>query len=99
MVLATTSNILQYVTDSVYYGSFFALISLSLSLLFGVMGLMNFAYGELIMAGAYVMFYTRSLGWLALVVMVIPLVFVLSLVMEAHAFRPDPLARPVRLLH
>ena len=54
----------------IYYGSFFALISLSLSLLFGVMGLMNFAYGELIMAGAYVMFYTRSWGWLAMVVMV-----------------------------
>ena len=58
--------------DSIYYGSFFALISLSLSLLFGVMGLMNFAYGELIMAGAYVMFYTRSWGWLAMVVMVDP---------------------------
>src|ERR1051326_5195650 len=26
--------------------------------------MMNFAYGELIMAGAYVMFYTRSWGWL-----------------------------------
>ena len=51
MLLATASNIAQYATDSIYYGSFFALISLSLSLLFGVMGLMNFAYGELIMAG------------------------------------------------
>jgi len=27
------------------------------------MGLMNFAYGELIMAGAYTMFFTRSWGW------------------------------------
>ena len=63
MLLATASNFAQYATDSIYYGSFCALISLSLSLLFGVMGLMNFAYGELIMAGAYVMYYTRSWGW------------------------------------
>ena len=98
MVLATTSNILQYVTDSVYYGSFFALISLSLSLLFGVMGLMNFAYGELIMAGAYVMYYTRSWGWLAMIAMVIVIVTVLSLLMELIAFRPLRRAEPVVLL-
>ena len=71
MLLATASNFAQYATDSIYYGSFFALISLSLSLLFGVMGLMNFAYGELIMAGAYVMYYTRSWGWLAMIVIII----------------------------
>ena len=35
-------------------------MALSLSLLFGVMGLMNFAYGELIMVGAYTMFYTGA---------------------------------------
>jgi branched-chain amino acid transport system permease protein len=98
MVLATTSNIIQYITDSVYYGSFFALIALSLSLLFGVMGLMNFAYAELIMAGAYVMFYTRSWGWLAMLVMVVVIVTVLSLLMELIAFRPLRRAEPVVLL-
>ena len=30
------------------------------ALLFSVMGLMNFAYGELIMAGGYTMYYTRG---------------------------------------
>jgi branched-chain amino acid transport system permease protein len=98
MLVATTSNIVQYAADSVYYGSFFALISLSLSLLFGVMGLMNFAYGELIMAGAYVMFYTRSWGWLAMIVMTIVIVTVLSLLMELIAFRPLRRAEPVVLL-
>ena len=62
------------------------------------MGLMNFAYGELIMAGAYVMFYTRSWGWLAMVVMVIVIVTVLSLLMELIAFRPLRRAEPVVLL-
>jgi branched-chain amino acid transport system permease protein len=98
MLLATASNFAQYATDSIYYGSFFALISLSLSLLFGVMGLMNFAYGELIMAGAYVMYYTRSWGWLAMIVMTIIIVTVLSLLMELIAFRPLRRAEPVVLL-
>jgi branched-chain amino acid transport system permease protein len=98
MLIATVSNIAQYASDSIYYGSFFALISLSLSLLFGVMGLMNFAYGELIMAGAYVMFYTRSWGWLAMIVMTIIIVTVLSLLMELVAFRPLRRAEPVVLL-
>ena len=44
---------IQYTLDSIAYGSLFALMALWLALLFGVMGLMNFAYGELIMAGAY----------------------------------------------
>jgi branched-chain amino acid transport system permease protein len=98
MLVASVSNILQYATDSIYYGSFFALISLSLSLLFGVMGLMNFAYGELIMAGAYVMFYTRSWGWLAMIVMTVVIVTALSLLMELVAFRPLRRAEPVVLL-
>src|SRR4051794_18487814 len=73
-------------------------MALSLSLLFGVMGLMNFAYGELIMAGAYTMFYTRSWGWGAMVVMTLVVVTVLSLVMELVAFRPVRNASPVTLL-
>src|SRR5437764_12732705 len=98
MLLATASNFAQYATDSIYYGSFFALISLSLSLLFGVMGLMNFAYGELIMAGAYVMFYTRGWGWFAMICMTILIVTILSLLMELIAFRPLRRAEPVVLL-
>ena len=67
IVLASTSTYVQYFIDSVAYGSLFALMALSLSLLFGVMGLMNFAYGELIMIGAYTMFYTERYGWFAMV--------------------------------
>src|SRR3954468_18084578 len=98
MLLATASNLAQYATDSIYYGSFFALISLSLSLLFGVMGLMNFAYGELIMAGAYTMFYTRSWGWGAMIATTVVVVTLLSLAMELVAFRPVRNASPVTLL-
>jgi branched-chain amino acid transport system permease protein len=93
--VATT---IQYILDSIAYGSLFALMALGLSLLFGVMGLMNFAYGELIMAGAYTMFFTRGWGWLGMIAMTIVVVTVLSLLMELVAFRPVRRASPVTLL-
>jgi branched-chain amino acid transport system permease protein len=98
LLIATASIDIQYVVDSIAYGSLFALMALSLSLLFGVMGLMNFAYGELIMAGAYTIYYTEGWGWLAMLVMVVVVVTVLSLLMELIAFRPLRRAAPVTLL-
>jgi branched-chain amino acid transport system permease protein len=92
------ANAIQYILDSIAYGSLFALMALGLSLLFGVMGLMNFAYGELIMAGAYTMFFTRSWGWLGMIVMTVFIVTILSLLMELVAFRPLRRASPVTLL-
>jgi branched-chain amino acid transport system permease protein len=89
---------IQYILDSIAYGSLFALMAMGLALLFGVMGLMNFAYGELIMCGAYTMYFTRSWGWLGMVVMTIAVVTVVSLLMELIAFRPLRRASPVTLL-
>jgi branched-chain amino acid transport system permease protein len=88
----------QYVLDSIAYGSLFALMALSLALLFGVMGLMNFAYGELIMIGAYVMYYTRSWGWVAMALTTVMIVVVAAVLMELVAFRPLRGAAPVTLL-
>ena len=89
---------IQYTLDSLAYGSLFAVMALGLALLFNVMGLMNFAYGELIMAGAYVMFFTRSWGWLGMILMTVLVVTILSLLMELIAFRPVRNASPVVLL-
>jgi branched-chain amino acid transport system permease protein len=50
------------------------------------------------MAGGYTMFYTRSWGWGAMVVMTCVVVTALSLVMEVVAFRPVRRASPVTLL-
>jgi branched-chain amino acid transport system permease protein len=98
VLLASASIDIQYVVDSLAYGSLFALMSLSLALLFGVMGLMNFAYGALIMAGAYTMFYTEGWGWFPMLLMVALVVTALSLLMELLAFRPLRNAEPVTLL-
>jgi branched-chain amino acid transport system permease protein len=98
MIVGGAAIDIQYVLDSIAYGSLFALMALSLALLFGVMGLMNFAYGELIMIGAYVMYYTRDWGWLSMVVMTLLVVTAASVLMELVAFRPLRRAAPVVLL-
>ena len=90
---------IQYTLDAISYGSIFALLAMGLALLFGVMGLMNFAYGELIMAGAYTMYFTRSWGWLGMIVTTIIIVTILSLLMELLAFRmliTTPRTKPPR---
>ncbi|MFN8185722.1 MAG: branched-chain amino acid ABC transporter permease [Gaiellales bacterium] len=89
---------IQYVIDGIAFGSLFALMALGLALLFSVMGLMNFAYGELIMAGGFTMYYTRGYGWVAMVVITVAVVVVLSVLMELIAFRPLRNASPITLL-
>ena len=98
MIVGSSSIIIQYILDSVAYGSLFALMAISLSLLFGVMGLMNFAYGELIMCGAFTMYYTRDWGPVGMILMTIIVVVVMSLLMELFAFRPLRRASPATLL-
>ena len=44
---------LQTVVNASYAASYMALIAVGLVLIFGVMGVINFAHGELYMAGAY----------------------------------------------
>jgi len=89
---------LQVGVDAVSFGALFAVMALGLALLFGVMGLMNFAYGELIMVGGYTMYYTRDFGALPMVVITIAVVVLVAVLMELFAFRPVRHAAPLTLL-
>jgi branched-chain amino acid transport system permease protein len=88
----------QVGVDAVSFGALFAVMALGLALLFGVMRLMNFAYGELIMVGGYTMYYARDLGALPMIVITIAVVVLVSVLMELIAFRPVRHAAPVTLL-
>ena len=89
---------LQVGVDAVSFGALFAVMALGLALLFGVMRLMNFAYGELIMVGGYTMYYTRDFGALPMILITIVVVVLVSVLMELIAFRPVRHAAPVTLL-
>lgn len=82
---------LQTVVNATYAASYMALIAVGLVLIFGVMGVVNFAHGELYMAGAYtvVALYSGA-GFPFFVAVAAGLVFVglLGLLMEFALFRP-----------
>lgn len=83
--------LLQTVVNAVYAASYMSLIAVGLVLIFGVMGVINFAHGELYMAGAYavVALYAGS-GQPFLLAVVAGMLFVglLGLLMERAFFRP-----------
>ena len=49
--------LIQTIVNAAYAASYMALIAVGLVLIFGVMGVINFAHGELYMVGAYAVVY------------------------------------------
>ena len=80
----------QVQVDAVGLGAIYALMAVGIGLVFGVMRLVNFAYGQLIMAGAFALAYASGRGWPVSVgiVLCFAVVLVLSLAMERAVFRP-----------
>ena len=89
---------LQNLIDAIAQGGVFALTALGIALIFGIMGLINFAHGELIMLGAYTIYLLSDLPWPIYISagLIVP-VFV-ALIMERVAFRPVRDASPWTLL-
>jgi branched-chain amino acid transport system permease protein len=58
-------NFLQNLVNALQYGSFYALIALGYSMVYGVLMLFNFAHGDIFMVGAYIGFGVAA-GLLAL---------------------------------
>ena len=78
----------QVVVDSIGLGATYALMAVGIGLVFGVLRLVNFAYGQLVMAGAYTLAYTSDWPVGLSIVACFAVVIALSLVMERAVFRP-----------
>jgi branched-chain amino acid transport system permease protein len=77
--------------NAIYAASYMSLVAVGLVLIFGVMGVINFAHGELFMAGAYVvvaLYAGQELPFLAAVAAGLVFVGMLGLGMERALFRP-----------
>jgi branched-chain amino acid transport system permease protein len=80
----------QVQIDAIGLGAIFALMAVGIGLVFGVMRLVNFAYGQLIMAGAFALAFASERDWpvWAGIALCFAVVLALSLVMERVVFRP-----------
>ena len=92
------TTVLRYAIDAISLGAMDALIALGLGLVFGLMRLVNFAHGDLVTTGAYMLFALAGISiGIALPVMLV-VVIVVALVIERVAFRPLRDADPMTLL-
>ncbi len=95
-----TDSIIQNLFNALQWGSFYSLIALGYTLVYGVLRLINFAHGDIFMVGAYIAFFLSvflfkgSLGLSggATIALVIPITMILTSVcgvaLERIAYRP-----------
>src|SRR3990172_12404559 len=72
----------QLVVSTLLLGGIYALIAVGLTLIFGIMRVVNFAHGEFLMLGMYLAFWSFSLWRLdpyVVLVIALPVFFVVGL--------------------
>jgi len=100
----TLIDFFRHFTNALQWGSFYALIALGYSMVYGILMLFNFAHGDIFMVGAYIgMFISTGLvalsslgimpmpGWMILILTVITCMILTSfvgMVVERVAYRP-----------
>jgi branched-chain amino acid transport system permease protein len=85
------SLLLQGGLNGVMLGLNYALIALGLSLIFGIMGIVNFTHGEMYMLGGYVTYYLFGLfglNYFATLIAAVIMVGFLGVLLEKIIFRP-----------
>ncbi|MFW5499667.1 MULTISPECIES: branched-chain amino acid ABC transporter permease [unclassified Maridesulfovibrio] len=91
--------LIQNLLNALQWGSFYALIALGYTLVYGVLLLINFAHGDIFMVGAYIAFFvaTALLGFLdfapwMVLALTVPLTMILTagvgVTLERIAYRP-----------
>jgi branched-chain amino acid transport system permease protein len=75
-------------SDALGLGAIYALMAVGIGLVFGVLRLVNFAYGQLVMVGAYTLAFTSGWPVAAGIVTCFAVVIALSLAMDRVVFRP-----------
>lgn len=89
--MAILLEFLQQIINGLSLGAIYALIALGYTMVYGIINLINFAHGDIMMVGAYVGFFSISiLGsniWVAMLFAMITCA-VLGVVIEKIAYRP-----------
>jgi branched-chain amino acid transport system permease protein len=100
MTLAVLNIDWQTLADALALGGIYALMAVGIGLVFGVLRLVNFAYGQLIMAGAYALAFASQWDlprWLG-ILFCFGVVLALSVAMDLLVFRPLRTQSPAVML-
>ncbi len=90
--------IIQQITNGLILGSFYSLVALGYSMVYGIIKLLNFAHGDIYMVGAFVGFILLSFfstflgdGWLGILpsmILAMTAVGFLGVIIQRIAYRP-----------
>lgn len=84
-------NFLSYLINGISLGSVYAIIALGYTMVYGIAKMLNFAHGDIIMVGGYVVFTAmNTLGIPAIPAIILSMLFctMLGIVIEGIAYRP-----------
>jgi branched-chain amino acid transport system permease protein len=87
----TIESFLQNLTNGISLGALYALISIGYTMVYGILRLINFAHGDLVMLGAYFAFYAVAIfvlpWWLAFPLAIL-ITTLIGIVIEKAAYKP-----------
>jgi branched-chain amino acid transport system permease protein len=83
-------SLVQYAISSLSLGGLYALMTLGLVVVYGILRLINFAYGELVMVAGYglLLFGQTALPWPLVALFSVAVAILVAVLMERVAFRP-----------
>lgn len=82
---------LNYLINGLSLGSVYAIIALGYTMVYGIAKMLNFAHGDIIMVGAYIIYYSMTsfgINPILSIVISMALCTVLGVVIERVAYRP-----------
>ena len=94
-------NFLSYLINGISLGSVYAIIALGYTMVYGIAKMLNFAHGDVIMIGSYVVFVTVStmgLPPMAGVLLAVAVCTLLGMTIERIAYKPLRGASPLAVL-
>jgi branched-chain amino acid transport system permease protein len=94
-------SFLTYLINGISLGSVYAIIALGYTMVYGIAKMLNFAHGDVIMVGGYVIFqlvFTMGLNPVFGILIAIIACTVLGVTIERVAYRPLRMATPLAVL-
>ena len=94
-------SFINYLINGVSLGSVYAIIALGYTMVYGIAKMLNFAHGDIIMIGSYVVFVTvSSMGLPPMlgVLLAVAACTLLGVVIERVAYKPLRSASPLAVL-
>src|SRR3989338_4611990 len=83
--------LLQQIINGLVQGSVYALVALGYTMVYGILGFINFAHGEVLMIGAYIAYSLvmfAGLPWYVAMLLAMLLAGLIGVVIERFAYRP-----------